>query len=140
VMRLAWTRQDGVRETIPSTAWRSGRDDRTDGAPGVQAAYYRGVDLAERWFERAEPNVDHEFGAAGPMTGTAPSADPRSSRLQIDLREGAWNAAWIDPATGDQVRTDAFQHSGGVRSVDVPPWHDDVALALRRVGPFQGAR
>jgi len=27
-----------------------------------------------------------------------------------------------------------------VRSVEMPVWRDDVALALRRVGPFQGGR
>jgi PA14 domain len=140
VMRLAWTRPDGVRETIPSTAWRVQRDDARDLAPGVHAAYYRGIDLADRWFERDEPNVDHEFGTAGPTPDVVRAADTPVSSLRIDVREGAWNAIWLDPVTGDQVATAAFQHPGGVRSVEMPAWRDDVALALRRIGPFQGGR
>jgi len=109
-------------------------------ASGVRAAYFRGIELVDRWFERAEPNVDHEFGTIGPIADMASAADARSSSLQIDLREGAWDAVWTDPVTGDQLATAAFQHAGGVRSVEMPVWRDDVALALRRVGPFQGGR
>ena len=116
------------------------RDDRSGLVPGVHATYYRGIELADRWFERDEPDVNRDFGTAGPAPDVARAADSPAAALRIDLREGAWNAAWTDPVTGDQAGTEAFQHPGGVRSVEMPAWRDDVALALRRIGPFQGRR
>ena len=64
VMRLEWTRPDGVREAVPAGAWRSA--DGSERRAGLRADYFHGVDLREPWFSRDEPTIDHDFGSTGP--------------------------------------------------------------------------
>ena len=114
---------------------------RADGASGVQAAYFRGIGLADRWFERAEPNVDQEFGHGradgrhGTLGGPATvEAANRSARGRLERR--------LDRSR--HGRPGARPRRSSIPAVcapsTLPAWHDDVALALRRVGPFQGGR
>ncbi len=59
-----------------------------------------------------------------PGTGTEP--------LQLELPAGRWRAEWVDPLTGRKVKAEAFKHAGGVRSLDIPMFADDVALRVVR--------
>jgi hypothetical protein len=127
VLRLEWTRPDGVREAIPSSAWRTG----LEGVPGVRAEYFRGVELSDPWFTRGEPNIDHEFGTTGPRRDVP--AATASSTLNVTLPPGQWAGSWIDPETGRTIDTLTRQHAGGVAPLTVPVWKDDLALDLRRV-------
>jgi hypothetical protein len=126
VMRLEWTRPDGVREPIPPTAFRSG----LEGVPGLAAEYFRGVVLGDPWFSRVEPALDHDFGTSGPRRDqAAPSVSPT---LDITLPAGMWAGSWIDPVTGQVTETILRRHGGGVASLTQPRWADDVAMELRR--------
>ena len=128
VLRLAWTRPDGVRETIPATAFRIG----ADGAPGLRAEYFQGRDLAEAWFARTEPALDHEFGSNGPRRADAPAAT--SAALAFELPAGRWAASWIDPVSGAVLNTLLVRdHRGGAATLAMPAWTDDLALEIRRV-------
>jgi hypothetical protein len=126
VMRLEWTRPDGVRETIPVGAFLT----RSDGVPGLRAEYFHGVVLADPWFERNEPNVDHDFRATGPRRDAVEPA--AGTTLDIALPAGKWAGAWIDPATGEVLDTVIRTHTGGVAKLALPPWTDDLALDVRR--------
>jgi hypothetical protein len=128
VMRLEWTRPDGVRETIPSSAWRTG----LEGVVGVRAEYFQGVALSDPWFTRGEPNIDHAFGSTGPRRDV-PAAATASSTLKVTLPPGRWAGSWIDPETGRTIDTLTRQHPGGVAPLTLPAWKDDLALDLRRV-------
>jgi hypothetical protein len=128
VMRLAWTRPDGVRETIPASAWQG-----NDGAPGLAVAYFRGIDLTEAWFTATDAAIDHEFGSNGPpRPKPAPAA---ASTLDVRLPAGTWGIMWLDPVTGRPLHGSTIQHGGGVARLRMPRWTDDVAVSIRRDPP-----
>jgi hypothetical protein len=126
IMRLAWTRPDGVRETIPPVAFRTS----SRGVVGLDAEYFRGVALTDRWFGRLEGNVDHDFGSSGPRREH--SAATAAATLDITLPAGRWAGSWIDPVTGEVIDTIIRQHQGGGAILPLPAWTDDLALDLRR--------
>ena len=128
VMRVEWTRPDGVRETIPASAWRG----RFDGA-GLGVTYYRGIDLADVWFTADDPAIDHDFGSNGPPRPKA--APAASATLDVRLPAGTWGIMWLDPVTGKPLHGSTIQHGGGVASLRMPRWTDDVAVSIRRDPP-----
>ncbi len=126
VMRLEWTRPDGVRETVPPTAFRTS----LRGVVGLDAEYFHGVDLADPWFARLEGRVDQDFGLSGPKQD--PPATATAATLDITLPAGRWAGSWIDPVTGEVLDTIIRQHQGGVAKLALPTWTDDLALDVRR--------
>jgi hypothetical protein len=126
VMRLEWTRPDGVRETIPAEAFRTSRD----GVVGLRAEYFHGVVLADPWFARLEGQINQDFGWSGPRLD-APAA-AASATLDVTLPAGRWAGSWIDPVTGEVLDTIIRQHQGGVAKLALPRWNHDLALDLRR--------
>ena len=128
VMRLEWTRPDGVRETIPPTAFRTS----LQGVVGLDAAYFHGVALADPWFARLESQVNQDFGWTGPRREAAqPLA---GDTLDITLPAGRWTVSWIVPATGEAFPPAVLSHRGGVARLAPPAWATDLALDLRRAG------
>jgi hypothetical protein len=130
VIRLEWTRPDGVREVVPVRAWRV-RADGSERRTGLRADYFRGADLGEPWFSRDEATIDHDFGSTGPRRDVPAAA--ASSTLNVTLPPGRWAGSWIDPETGQTIDTLMRQHAGGVAPLTLPRWKDDLALDLRRV-------
>jgi hypothetical protein len=126
VMRLAWTRPDGVRETIPASAWRQA----DGGAAGVQVAYFHALELTDAWFADVDPAVDHDFGTSGPRRKTNPFAP--SGTFAIVLERGTWAFSWLNPATGESMRGLSVMHPGGVARVSMPPWTEEIAIRIRR--------
>jgi hypothetical protein len=55
-----------------------------------------------------------------------------SRPLGIELPSGTWQAEWIDPVTGQGLKRESFQHSGGTRQLAQPSWRDDVAVEIKR--------
>ena len=130
VMRLEWTRPDGVREVVPARAWRV-RAGGSERRGALRAEYFRGVDLRDPWFSRDEATLDHDFGTTGPRRDVP--AATASSTLQVTLPPGTWTGSWIDPETGQTIDALIRQHAGGVAPLTLPAWKDDLALDLRRV-------
>jgi len=128
VMRLEWTRPDGVRETVPPTAFRTS----ARGVVGLDAEYFHGVDLADLWFARLEGRVDQDFGSSGPKRD--PPAAAAGETLDITLPAGRWTVSWTDPATGEAFPPAVLSHRGGVARLAPPAWREDLALHLRRAG------
>jgi hypothetical protein len=126
VMKLAWTRPDGVREPVPASAWQA-----SDRSAGLQAAYFHGIELTEAWFARTESTIDYDFGSSGPRRALAAAA-VASPTLDIALPAGTWAGSWIDPVTGAVLETLFRKHAGGVAALTLPAWQDDLALDLRR--------
>jgi hypothetical protein len=131
VMRLAWTRPDGVRETIPIEAWTTA----PDGVPGVRASYFHGTDLKQLWFNRPEPRIDHDFGSSGPRRSASPPTFAPPGSLAITLPAATWGVTWTNPVTGAPIQAYTVRHGGGVAHLTMPPWEDDVAVAIRRSEP-----
>ena len=129
VMRLEWTRPDGVREVVPAGAWRV-RADGSDRRAGLRVDYFRGVDLRDPWFSRDEATIDQDFGSTGPRRDLP--AATASSTLNVTLPAGKWAGSWIDPETGQAIDTLIRQHAGGMAPLTLPAWKDDLALDLRR--------
>jgi hypothetical protein len=128
VMRLEWTRPDGVHETIPPTAFRTS----LRGVVGLDAEYFHGLDLADPWFARLEGGVDQDFGSSGPKRD--PPAAAAGETLDITLPAGRWTVSWTDPATGEAFPPAVLPHRGGVARLVPPAWREDLALDLRRAG------
>lgn len=78
----------------------------------------------------ANGNVDHAFGSSGPRLDQAATA--ASATLDITLPAGMWAGSWLDPVTGQITETLLRKHPGGVASLALPAWADDLALDLRR--------
>jgi hypothetical protein len=131
VMTLAWTRPDGVRETVPVEAWRTSRD----GVPGLQAAYFHGVSLKEAWFSRLEPTLENDFGSNGPRRSEPASAPPAPASLDLRLPAGTYGVMWTNPLTNDPIHASTVMHGGGVAHLKIPRWGDDVAVYIRRDEP-----
>jgi hypothetical protein len=116
VLRLEWTRPDGVREPLPPSSWN--------------AEYFRGIDLKDAWFAQVEPTLNHAFGSAGPKRD-APAAPPATA-LRLMLPAGTWQPRWVDPVSGEERAAPPIVHPGGIATVPLPAWRDDLALELRR--------
>jgi PA14 domain-containing protein len=129
VMRLAWTRPDGVRETIPPGAFKTG----LEGVVGLSVTYFRGIDLADIWFTAHDAAIDHDFGSNGPPR-ERPAPSP-SATLDVRLPAGRWGIMWLDPVTGKPLHASTIQHGGGVARLRMPRWTDDVAVSIRRDPP-----
>ncbi|MBL9138122.1 MAG: hypothetical protein JNK85_19800 [Verrucomicrobiales bacterium] len=54
-----------------------------------------------------------------------------AQELKLRLPEGTWRAEWIDTKTG-RITGRSRVEGGGVRSLMSPPYHEDIALRLRR--------
>jgi len=54
------------------------------------------------------------------------------AHLQIELPKGDYKAEWINTTTGNTDKNEAFEHPGGVRSLNSPEYNDDIALRIIR--------
>ena len=52
--------------------------------------------------------------------------------IGIDLPSGAYQADWVEPATGSVVRSETIQHQGGMREFVTPQYSVDIALRIKR--------
>jgi hypothetical protein len=128
VTRLEWTRPDGVRETIPASAWQG-----SDGASGLAVTYFRGIELTDTWFTATDAAIDHDFGSNGPPRPKPVQAP--SATLDVRLPAGTWGVVWLDPVSGSTIDRSTIQHGGGVARLRMPDWTDDVAVSIRREAP-----
>jgi PA14 domain len=131
-MRLGWTPPAAARAAakapIPATALRG-----PSGAPGgLRGEYFEGNALERTWFVRTDPQVDFAFGTSGPVERRV---DRDDDVLALDLPAGSWRVSWLDPVSGGALKQETVEgHAGGVLRLAPPPWQDDVALSVRRVG------
>ena len=51
-------------------------------------------------------------------------------KLSLALPQGAYDTQWMNTKTGKVVRKERFQHAGGNRTLQSPPYADDVALRI----------
>jgi hypothetical protein len=123
--RLKWTRPDGTTEVIPSERLRQ----PDGGGPGLRAEYFEGRALDAPRAVRIDPVIDFEWPPAPrPIPRKAASA---ASEIGLDLPAGRYRAEWVDPKTGKIVSDETLEHSGGRKSLTVPAFDDDLALAVR---------
>ena len=54
------------------------------------------------------------------------------ARLQVELPKGKYTAEWINTKTGKADKNEAFEHSGGNRTLESPKYQDDIALRILR--------
>jgi hypothetical protein len=52
--------------------------------------------------------------------------------LKLRLPSGSYRACWVDPQTGKTIKQFKFRHTGEDYSLAVPPFTEDLALALFR--------
>ena len=126
VMRLRWTRPDGVTEAIPSATLHHGA-----GKPGLAATYFSGtqLQLGPQVLERADAQVDFAWGTDGFL---GRQTAQRLKALQLELPAGRYLAEWYDPAGPKSLGREEFTHEGGVRTVPARQTGDEAVLRLER--------
>jgi hypothetical protein len=55
------------------------------------------------------------------------------AQLQVDLPGGTYSAQWLNTKTGKFAKKEAFEHSGGTRTLESPEYKDDIALRIHRL-------
>jgi hypothetical protein len=61
-------------------------------------------------------------------------ANTRISTLLLDVSPGRFQAEWLNPRTADASAQPAFDHPGGVLKIQTPPYTEDLAVKITRVG------
>ncbi len=56
------------------------------------------------------------------------------AELTLRLPAGRYRAEWIDTRSGNIRHTESFEHKGGQRKVVSPPYVEDIALRVKRMG------
>ncbi len=51
--------------------------------------------------------------------------------VTLDLPAGRYRAEWVDTRNGRVAKDEDFEHGGGPRRLESPPFAEDVALAVR---------
>jgi hypothetical protein len=124
VSRLWWSPPGGAKAPVPHSAFR------LPGGTGwgVRGEYFRGIDLAQPWFEREDGQIDFAYGVKPPVAmGSATGV----TTLAIDLGPGVWDAEWVDTKIGAIVGR-ARVDGGGIRQLEAPAYDADIALRLIR--------
>ncbi len=52
------------------------------------------------------------------------------AKVTVDLPAGDYLATWLDPVSGEVVRTERLQHKSGLRELRSPQFDNDVALSI----------
>jgi hypothetical protein len=50
----------------------------------------------------------------------------------LNIAPGTYHAQWVDPATGNVIKTEHFSHDGGERSMETPVYHIDIVLKITK--------
>jgi hypothetical protein len=123
--RLKWTRPDGTAEVIPTERFRQ----PDGGGPGLRAEYFENRAFDAPRTVRVDPAIDFDWPPAPrpiPRKATAVAAE-----IGLDLPAGLYRVEWVDPRTGIAVSEATLEHTGGRKSLSVPAFDDDIALAVR---------
>jgi hypothetical protein len=122
VSRLWWTPPGGRKEAIPNNAFRLPSGEGW----GVRGEYFQGIDLARRWFEREDGQIDFAYGVKPPVTAEGAWG---ITALEVELSEGSWRAEWVDTKNG-AVQGSTI-NGGGIRKLIAPAYTTDIALRLK---------
>jgi hypothetical protein len=56
------------------------------------------------------------------------------AELVLDLPTGSYRAEWVNPKTGKVDKQEEFKHDRGRKTLGSPPYTEDIALRVKRVG------
>jgi hypothetical protein len=124
-MQLFWEGPGIRRELIPEAVLRT-----PEGQVGLRAEYFADMTLSARTKVTVEPGIRLE--APSGDSGQWAFADGAVS-LGVDLAPQRYLSEWVDSRTGEVVRSETFEHKGGVRRLVAPAFNDDIALGIRSV-------
>jgi hypothetical protein len=62
------------------------------------------------------------------------------TELALDLPAGQYGAEWVNTKTGETDKAVPFRHDGGVHTLQVPAYVDDIALRVVRLVPKRNTR
>lgn len=125
VMRLCWSRPGQPKQPVPATAlWLP------DGSGhGLKAEYFGGPQFNRPWTSRTDRQVNFAWGTRPPVAIEQPTA---LNVLALRLPAGSYRATWLSPITGHSLKTDTFDHAGGVYRLTAPANDGELALRLMR--------
>jgi hypothetical protein len=88
--------------------------------PGQQYALYHHHSTGGR----GNPNLGGDAYTVAPGEYT--------ENLNLNLPPGKYKADWVDPASGNVLDTETFNHKGGNRTLTTPKHSVDIALRIKR--------
>ena len=134
-----------------------GKEDGTDEAPtgtaGGSPAFRRQLGILSRFihsFDFARMRPDTSFIRTSPgavARGLARTGDQYAlyltgkgtCPLEVDLPAGKYRIEWMDTTNSSVVKSESFEHGGGLRVLASPEFNEDIALAIRNMGRRSGA-
>ena len=124
-MKFWWSSASQKKEPVPTSALRL-----PDGSGhGLKGEYFKGNQFQSPWQKRNDAQVNFSWGTKPPFPLGGGAG---VSSLQIELPAASYRAEWISPLTGKVVKSERFNHGGGVRTLAAPPQEEDMALSIQR--------
>ncbi|MEW6161367.1 MAG: PA14 domain-containing protein [Verrucomicrobiota bacterium] len=125
-MKLFWSSPKQKKEIIPSQRFSLPDED----SPGLKGSYYAGKNFDRLLKTRVDPRIDFDWSSRSPLP-TPPPGTAQTIALSVQLPAGSYEAAWLNPLTGNFDKKEAFKHDGGNRTLHSPPYQEDIALRIR---------
>jgi hypothetical protein len=127
--RLFWSSPSQKLEIVPA-----GQLSLPDGSgPGLKGEFYEGANFEILRATRTDPVLNF-YRPDGSLTLFPELLKEAKVKLEIDLPAGGYSAEWVNPKTGAVDKAETFEHAGGPRPIESPPFSEDVALRLKRRG------
>lgn len=124
-MRLYWIPPGGKKELIPQSAFTTGK-----GAEhGLAAEYFTDSKLENSKMHRTDGMIDFRWKSESPFER---SSQTILKQFDLQIVPGNYRAAWTDPASGRTLKQETFHHSGGIRQFQLPPFNNEIAIAILR--------
>jgi hypothetical protein len=123
-MKFLWSSASQRKEPVPTTAlaWKDGS------ARGLKGEYFTGVNFDQPWRTRNDPSVNFSWGTRTPFPVDR-SQEP--VRLEVNLPKNSYQAGWFNTVTGQFIKTEDIQHTGGVYVLEAPRFREDIALSIK---------
>jgi hypothetical protein len=134
-------------------SFSAGHEDGSDTAPngpgGGSPAFRRQLGILSKFLQSlplAEMAPDYKTvthaGAAYPRVLSKPGAvyavyldGTGPAQLILDLPPGDYSGEWIDTESGAAAKVERFQHKGGEKELQSPPFKSGIAFRLTRNSP-----
>jgi len=132
-----------------SVGHEDGSDIAPNGPGGGSPAFRRQLGILSQFLQKLP------LGEMGPDTHTVKHAGATYARvlsssgkvyaiyldgggpaeLDLDLPAGGYSGEWIDVESGESAQPERFQHQGGEKRLQSPPFKNGIALRLTRTSP-----
>ncbi|MBN1560776.1 hypothetical protein JW998_11035 [candidate division KSB1 bacterium] len=122
---LLWSSASQVKEVIAADYF-----ELPDGsASGLKVEWFDDTELENHQAE----TVVSQVAFSGSLKGLFPTPEAKDEMIvNLALPSGSYQCQWLDPISGDLIKTETIQHATNVLTLSLPTFDRDIALALRK--------